>query len=224
MSDAVLVWGAGGHGKVVTDLARVCGHTVIGFVDSDATTLGNVVEPGGACVVIPEDELKRSLAAGTQLPRGARYVLLGIGDNQIRRRCLSALDDTLLSKALVHPHATVSDSTILGDASVVFAGAVINAGARLGRAVIINSGAVVEHDCVIADGVHISPNATLTGGVIVDEGAWVGAGAAILPGLRIGRRSIVGAGAVVIRNVPDDVTVVGNPARELARPELHPSH
>lgn len=49
--------------------------------------------------------------------------------------------------------------------------------------------------------------------VTIENDAWIGAGAMIMRGVRIGARSIVGAGAVVTRDVPDDVIVVGNPAR-----------
>lgn len=216
MTASVLVWGAGGHGRVVTDLARVSGQTVIGFIDRDRARLGSIAEAGGARITMTEVDLEALLAARTPLPGNAGSVLLGIGDNASRIRCVGLLGEHLLPPALIHPRATVSNFATLGEASVVLAGAVINTGARIGRAVIINTGAIVEHDCVIGDGVHVSPNATLTGGVVVDEGAWVGAGAIVLPGTRIGRRSIIGAGAVVIRDVADEVTVVGNPARDIA--------
>lgn len=49
--------------------------------------------------------------------------------------------------------------------------------------------------------------------IVIEEDAWIGAGAMIMRGVRIGARSIVGAGAIVTQNVPDDVIVVGNPAR-----------
>ena len=49
----------------------------------------------------------------------------------------------------------------------------------------------------------------------IGDHTFVGAGAVILNGLSVGRRVTVGAGAVVIRDVPDDVTVVGNPARPI---------
>jgi len=35
----------------------------------------------------------------------------------------------------------------------------------------------------------------------------------VLPGINIGKKSVVGAGAVVTRDVPDDVTVIGIPAK-----------
>ena len=49
--------------------------------------------------------------------------------------------------------------------------------------------------------------------VSIGDDCWIGGQAVILPGVTIGHRCIVGAGAVVIRDVPDDTTVVGNPAK-----------
>ena len=49
--------------------------------------------------------------------------------------------------------------------------------------------------------------------VTIGEDVWIGGGAIILGGVTIGDRAIVGAGAVVTRDVPADLTVVGNPAR-----------
>jgi len=47
----------------------------------------------------------------------------------------------------------------------------------------------------------------------IKEGASLGANATILPGITIGKNSMVGAGAVVTKDVPDNVLVVGNPAK-----------
>ena len=45
------------------------------------------------------------------------------------------------------------------------------------------------------------------------EGTHIGAGATIIPGITIGRWVTVGAGAVIIKDVPDNVTIVGNPGK-----------
>lgn len=207
-----LVWGGGGHGRVVADLVRALGYEVLGFVDRDAAKLGRVVEPGGARVIASEDDLDRPDAwAGAALA-------LAVGDNSARLRCLRRCG-ARPAPALVHPSAACSPSTTLGAATVVFAHAVVNAAAALGAGVIVNSGAIVEHDCALDDGVHVSPGAVLSGGVRVGARAWVGAGAVVIQGRSIGADAIVGAGAVVIRDVPDGVTVVGNPARVLRTAE-----
>ena len=79
----------------------------------------------------------------------------------------------------------------------------------------------------LEDDVFVGPNATFTNDpfprsrrkperfatTIVRAGASIGANATILPGLTIGAGAMVGAGAVVVRSVPPQAIVVGNPAR-----------
>ncbi|MBS3101592.1 N-acetyltransferase [Candidatus Woesearchaeota archaeon] len=82
------------------------------------------------------------------------------------------------------------------------------------------------HACFVNDKV---PRAT-TGGklkeigkdwkpltTIVKKGASIGANATILGGITIGENSIVGAGAVVIKDVPKNCIVVGNPAKVIGK-------
>ena len=77
----------------------------------------------------------------------------------------------------------------------------------------MNCAAVVEHDCVVGAHTHVATGAILCGGVKVGELSHIGAGAVIRQGIRIGARAVVGAGAVVVKDVPDDTTVMGVPAR-----------
>ena len=209
-----LIWGAGGHGKVVADLVRALGHELVGFVDADAAKVGQVVEPGGARVLLTDEALGAALARDGCYPHGASALALAVGDNARRQRCLGALDGRHVP-ALVHPTATCSPSASFGRGAVVFARAVVNADAHVDAGAIVNSGAIVEHDCYISYAAHISPGAVLAGRVRVGARSWIGAGAVVIHGRTVGRDAIVGAGAVVIRDVPDDVTVVGNPGRVL---------
>ena len=62
-----------------------------------------------------------------------------------------------------------------------------------------------------------APGVQCNGNVHIGDGAYIGAGAMIRQGrsgspLRIGKGAVVGMGAVILRDVPDAVTVVGNPA------------
>lgn len=49
----------------------------------------------------------------------------------------------------------------------------------------------------------------------VGKGASIGSNATILCGVTIGENSIVGAGSVVVKDVPDNTIVAGNPAKVL---------
>ena len=51
--------------------------------------------------------------------------------------------------------------------------------------------------------------------VIIGQDVWIGGGAIILPGVCIGDGAIVAAGAVVTKDVQEDMTVAGNPARPM---------
>ena len=97
--------------------------------------------------------------------------------------------------------------------------------------VFIPEGVVIEDNVFVGPGVIFTndtyPRATKPDGTLkkktdwrltptrVGKGASIGAGAVILPGVIIGNRAMVGAGAVVTHDVPDNTTVVGNPARIL---------
>ena len=47
------------------------------------------------------------------------------------------------------------------------------------------------------------------------KGASIGANATILAGIHIGKGAMIGAGSVVVKDVPDNAVVVGNPSRIL---------
>lgn len=209
--DSFLVWGAGGHGRVVGDLIRSVGCTLVGYVDSDPNKLGQTVASNGAVVKLLEEELIERIREHGRYPEGISACALGVGDNLARQRCLASIDG-LESPPLLHPSASVSPTTEIGRGTVVFSLAIVNIGARIGDAVIVNTGAIVEHDCVLESGVHVSPGAILCGGVQVGERSWIGAGATVIPGITIGNDAIVGAGSTVIRNVDDGTTVFGSPA------------
>lgn len=203
----MLIWGAGGHGRVVRDVLIASGADVVGFVDRArrAEDLPSVGHP----IV-----LEAAVSNEGPLPLGATALAAGVGENAQRLRLLVA-NSSRTWVSVVHPSAVVGSHVTIGAGTVLMAHAVVNAGASLGRAVIVNTGAVVEHDCQVGDGAHVSPGAVLCGGVVIGKLGWVGAGAVVLPGIHVGEGAVVGAGATVVRHVAAGATVVGTPARVL---------
>jgi sugar O-acyltransferase (sialic acid O-acetyltransferase NeuD family) len=192
---SVVVYGAGGHGKVVTDALRASGVEVGGFVDDgDPSALGD----------------RAWLLARLEV----HEVVVAIGDNRARERVQGELVGAGARIATcAHPRAVVASSARVEAGAQVLALAVVNPDAHLGAGAIINTAAVIEHDCVVGPFAHISPNATLGGAARVGARSHVGLGAIVLPGVTVGDDVVVGAGAVVTRDVPSGQTVVGVPAR-----------
>jgi len=115
----------------------------------------------------------------------------------------------------IHPTALILEDAILHENLIIFARAVIGYRTELYPGVTINTGSVIEHHNVVQTCAIIDPGVKTAGNVLIGECAHVHTGAIIIPKIRIGANSTIGAGAVVIRDVPDNVTVVGNPARNI---------
>lgn len=202
------VLGASGHGKVVADTAECCGWETIEFFDDAWPGLLR----NGAWNVVGDT------AALLAVLHEYDGVVVAIGNNQVRQAKLDqlkAIGATLVS--LLHPDSTFSRYATLGEGSVVFAGAVVNAYANVGSGAILNTGCSVDHDCLLGSCVHISPGARLAGGVSVQDLSWVGIGASVRQLVSIGSQVMIGAGAVVVTDVPDQVTFAGVPAKILGR-------
>ncbi|HEY0941102.1 MAG TPA: acetyltransferase [Steroidobacter sp.] len=205
----LLIAGAGGHGRVVADTALATGmYSSVAFLDdrdSNPTTAEGWPIVGRLDGLADHSRTFDAFAAG-------------FGDAHLRLDLLArARQMGFQCVAIVHPRASVSAYSTLGEGSVVIAGACVNVGARIGAGCIINTGATVDHDCVLAEGVHVCPGAHLAGNVHVGARSWFGIGAVARQGIRIGADAVVGAGAVVVRDVPDHAVVMGNPARARAQ-------
>jgi sugar O-acyltransferase (sialic acid O-acetyltransferase NeuD family) len=207
--EKLIVFGAGGHAKVVIDIIERQGnYDIAGLLDDDIKRRGKVFF--GYPVLGTRAELPALISA--QL----RHAIVAIGDNVGRAAVAAHLGQIGWRMAsAVHPGAGIGRGVEIGAGSVVMAGCAVNADAHLGAQVIVNTGATVDHDCRIEDAVHIAPGCHLCGGVSVGEGSFVGAGSTVTPGVRIGCWAIVGAGSTVIRDVADDARVSGSPARPL---------
>jgi sugar O-acyltransferase (sialic acid O-acetyltransferase NeuD family) len=206
---SLLILGCGGHGMVLADAAQEAGYENIAFADPKWPSLRQC---GPWPVIADVSDLT---ALKMRFP--AAVSAMGTKAALRLRETLALLKIGFDVPVIAHPKSSISRFASLGAGTVVFAGAVVNVGARLGRAVIVNTGATIDHDCQIADGVHVGPGSHLAGAVSVGALSWIGIGASVRQGMAIGERVTVGAGAAVVSNLPNGVTAVGVPAREAAR-------
>lgn len=115
--------------------------------------------------------------------------------------------------SFIHPSAQVPASTTVGTGSIVSAGSIIAVKTSIGEHTIINRGCLVGHHVTIGDYVTVSPGANIAGKTVIGDGSYIAMGSIILDGITIGKNVVVGAGAVVTKDVPDNVQVLGLPAR-----------
>lgn len=204
----VAVLGAGGHGAVVAEIARVSGTLdPVCFLDDFPAVHGTRI------LGIP---VLGAIGALELLPPDVTGVLLGLGNNRHRAQLLELARQRGLDRpVVVHPRAVVSPSASLAGGTVVAAGAVVGTRSVIGSGCIINTGATVDHDCTLGDVVHVAPGAHLAGGIRVGARSFIGIGACVIQGIDIGEGALVAAGATVIRDVLPGVRVAGVPARPL---------
>lgn len=210
----VIVFGAGGHAKVVVDVIEQMGiYQIVGLVDDSPELKGTV--RGGYSVIGNKDDLAGMSGAGTD------GVIVALGDNYRRKYVCEEIERMgfrLISA--IHPSAVIGSRVRIGAGTLVVAGVIVNVDAEIGENVIVNTGATIDHDCRIAAHVHLSPGVHLAGRVSIGEASHLGIGAVVLPNISVGKYCIVGAGAVVRENLPDKIVAVGNPARIIKRNEV----
>ncbi|MCF0065336.1 acetyltransferase [Dyadobacter chenwenxiniae] len=193
----MLIYGAGGHAKVIVSLLRDSGVEVAAIFDDDPVgkVLGNLFISGPYDRNVYEDQ----------------QLILAIGDNFIRKK--HALQVSHRFANAFHSSSLIERNVPFGLGNVVLHRAVIQTDSIIGNHCIVNTGALVDHECKISDFVHISPGSVLCGNVTVGECTLIGAGSVVVPNVVIGKNCIIGAGSVVTKDIPDGAIARGNPAR-----------
>lgn len=197
----LIIIGAGGHGKVIADIALRNGYKNICFIDDKAK--GDVI---GFPIIGTTSEIER-------LNDGNTDFIIGIGDNCTRKAIAETYHVNWVT--LIHPSAQVAFNVEIGHGTVVMANAVINVCAMIGEHCIINTGAIVEHDNVINNYAHISPNVALGGTVRIGSLTHVGIGTTVKNNTNICSNCTIGASSVVVKDIEESGTYIDIPARKI---------
>jgi len=204
MSKLVII-GAGGHGRVVADCAKVIGdYDDIVFLDdcfNDRKT--------NACW-----EIVGPVSMWSEL---IDYdFIVAFGNNELRKKTIEKLQKANANLvSLIHPSAIISQYADIGIGTVVFANAVINVNSKIGKGCIINTAATIDHDCQLDECVHISPGANIAGGVTIGALSWLGIGCSVIEYVKLEQNTQVGAGAAIVKTTKANTLYAGVPAKPI---------
>jgi len=213
----IAIVGAGGMAREVTSAIQWINRServfeFVGYVVSDLSKLSE--RDSREAVMGDFDWMEKHRHAVDALA-------IGVGTPSVRLKLSQQLSEAFPEiewPAIVHPTAILDyDSAKLGEGSFVGARCVATVNLVLQPFALCNFGTTIGHETRIGRASVVNPGANISGGVVIEDEVLIGTGAQVLQYLRVGSGATVGAGAVVIRDIPKGTTVVGIPARELAK-------
>lgn len=200
--EKLIIIGAGGYAKSVIDSIDIYNYEIMGFIDEFSKQPEHLGYP----------ILAHNLE---QVEDSKKYVyFIAIGNNEKRKKWYERLkSNNLRIINVVDKSAIISSRAVLGTGCFIGKMAIVNSKARVGNNCIINTRSLVEHGCIVSDHVNLSTNTVINGDVKIGEGSFIGSSSVTIGQLTIGKWSTIGAGAVVIRDVGNNITVAGVPAK-----------
>jgi sugar O-acyltransferase (sialic acid O-acetyltransferase NeuD family) len=204
----MLIAGAGGHAKEILGIFAENNqdNNILFFDDyaaNTATTVFNTFK------ILKTEEQARSIFAINN------EFVIGVGNPKLREQLANKLEQ-LGGKltSIISCKAQIGKYNVsLGNGLNILTNAVITQNVSIGIGCLIHINVTIHHDCEIGKYCEISPSCNILGKVKIGNYCSIGAGAIILPGVQIGNNVVVGAGAVVTKNILDNQTVKGIPAK-----------
>jgi sugar O-acyltransferase (sialic acid O-acetyltransferase NeuD family) len=204
----IVIIGAGGFGREVAWLIERINRTsqvwdLIGFVDDNKELHGKIV--GGYPVLGFCDWL---------MGKKDIYAVCAIASSKIRKTIVDRLEGVEFA-TLIDPKVEMSERINIGKGSIICAGSILTVDINIGMHVIIDLDCTVGHDAVLESFVTLYPSVNISGNTLLKERVEMGTGSQIIQTIKIGEGTIVGAGSVVIKDLPENCTAVGIPAKPI---------
>lgn len=144
-------------------------------------------------------------------------VVCAVGNAKTRKKIIEriAQNENLSFPNIIDPSVKYSHRVTVGKGNIICADTIMTVDISIGNFNIINLDCTIGHDDIIKSFVTIYPSVNVSGNVQLNELCEIGTGTQIIQGLTVGAGTIVGAGAVVVRDLPEECTAVGSPAKPI---------
>ncbi|MBS4218995.1 acetyltransferase [Bacillus sp. FJAT-49711] len=203
----IVVFGSGGHSKVVIDIIERAGkYNILGLIDPYKKVGTRIMD----YEILGNDEA--ILEIGDMVVGG----IVAIADNWQRYKIvkrITYINPYFKYIKAIHPSAQIGRNVTLGNGTAVMANTIINSNTKIDNHCIINTKASLDHDCQIGEYVTLAPGVTVAGGVSVGNHSVISIGANVIHNRTIGVHTVIGAGSTVLHDFDSYVVAYGTPAR-----------
>lgn len=146
--------------------------------------------------------------------------IVAAGEPRIRKVIAERLKkDGFTFERIIDPSAIISDLATIEEGVIVTQYCLLNQGATLKFNSCLNSHSIVGHDIWVGEHTVVSSMVNIGGASKIADGCYIGMGAQLKERITVERESIIGMGSVVHYDVPEEVIVLGSPARVVRRNE-----
>lgn len=209
----IIIVGAGGLGREVAWLIERINEEssnkwkILGFADdgvAEGTRIQDFPVLGNVAYLLKVEE--------------KTDVVCAIAKPEIKKKIIEQLqsNDKLSFPNLIDPDAIWSDSVQIGMGNIICANVVLSVNVQIEDFILIDWNSTIGHETQIKSYATLYPGVNVSGNTVIGSGTEIGTAACIIQGKQVGSHVVVGAGTVVIRDIENDCTVVGNPARMIS--------
>lgn len=200
MDNRLIIFGCGGHAKAVLDVIlfnKEYGDII--FVDENARKNEKIID----YPVIKHYNVQNE------------KVFIAVGDNFKREHLCKKYYNNLVS--IISNRAYLGYGIKIGKGIFVAHNAYVGIFSSLNDFCVVNTNASIDHECKIGDAVFIGPNSTLCGKVSVGDRTFCGASTVVKNSVSICQNCMIGAGSVILKNITQEGTYVGVPAKKIRK-------
>lgn len=207
----IVVLGAGGFGREVGQLIKDINEdkrewNFLGYIDDDIEKRG---------VILNGDPVIGGIG-WLEANKGKNInAVCAIGNSKTKYKIIKKIEDAVEFPNLIHPNVLRNNYVTIGKGNIVCANSILSVNITIGDHVAVNPGCRIGHDSILKDFTTLMWDVTISGNVIINEGCEIGSKSVIIQQKTVGSWSIIGAGAVVVKDIPENCTAVGVPAKPI---------